>query len=49
MPLLVLTNVNFWKLTQYKNRETAEIYDRLGLAEYEAIERFVRWKESIEL
>jgi glucosamine-6-phosphate deaminase len=38
----------FWKRAQDRNRETAELYDRLGLAEYEAIEGFVRWKNTDE-
>ena len=33
----------FWKRAEDRNRETAELYDNLGLAEYEAIEGFVRW------
>ena len=33
----------FWQRAEQRNRETARIYDRLGLAEYEAIEAFVRW------
>ena len=39
----------FWKRAQDRNSETAALYDRLGLAEYEAIEGFVRWKESMDL
>ncbi|RYD69981.1 MAG: glucosamine-6-phosphate deaminase, partial [Sphingobacteriales bacterium] len=27
-----------------RNRDTAKAYDALGLAEYEAMEAFVRWK-----
>jgi glucosamine-6-phosphate deaminase len=34
----------FWKRAEDRNRDTARLYDRLGLAEYEAIEAFVRWK-----
>lgn len=34
----------FWVRAQERNRETAQIYDRLGLANYEAMEAFVRWK-----
>lgn len=34
----------FWKRAEDRNSETAEIYDQLGLAEYEAIEGFVKWK-----
>jgi glucosamine-6-phosphate deaminase len=33
----------FWQRAEQRNRTTAERYDRLGLAEYEAIEAFVRW------
>ncbi|MEM9185717.1 MAG: glucosamine-6-phosphate deaminase [Planctomycetota bacterium] len=33
----------FWQRAEDRNRGTAELYDRLGLAEYEAIEGFVRW------
>jgi len=32
-----------WNITGTKNRNTAEIYDQLGLAEYEAMEVFQRW------
>jgi glucosamine-6-phosphate deaminase len=34
----------FWQRAEDRNRATAKIYDQLGLAEYEAIEGFVRWK-----
>ena len=33
----------FWQRAEDRNRTTAESYDLLGLAEYEAIEGFVRW------
>jgi glucosamine-6-phosphate deaminase len=33
----------FWQRAEQRNAETAQIYDALGLAEYEAIEGFVRW------
>lgn len=36
----------FWKRAEDRNRETANIYRELGLAEYEAMEAFVRWKFS---
>lgn len=36
----------FWERAEQRNRHTAEVYDQLGLAEYEAIEGFVRWKPS---
>ena len=35
----------FWQRADDRTRATAEIYDQLGLAEYEAMEAFVRWKE----
>jgi glucosamine-6-phosphate deaminase len=38
----------FWKRAEDRNSETARLYDRLGLAEYEAIEGFVRWNGSTE-
>ncbi|HET8753973.1 MAG TPA: glucosamine-6-phosphate deaminase [Salinimicrobium sp.] len=34
----------FWVRAQERNRETAKNYDKLGLANYEAMEAFVRWK-----
>jgi glucosamine-6-phosphate deaminase len=34
----------FWQRAEERNRQTAKIYDELGLAEYEAIEGFVRWR-----
>lgn len=34
----------FWVRAEERTRETARIYDELGMAEYEAIEAFVRWK-----
>ena len=33
----------FWQRAEDRNRDTAQLYDKLGLAEYEAIEGFVRW------
>ncbi len=35
----------FWQRADDRTRTTAELYDKLGLAEYEAMEAFVRWKE----
>lgn len=32
----------FWQRAEERNRATAQLYDRLGMAEYEAIEVFVR-------
>jgi glucosamine-6-phosphate deaminase len=34
----------FWVRAEERNSETAEIYHELGLANYEAMEAFVRWK-----
>jgi glucosamine-6-phosphate deaminase len=34
----------FWVRAEDRTRETAKSYDRLGLAEYEAMEAFVRWE-----
>jgi glucosamine-6-phosphate deaminase len=31
----------FWQRAEDRNRDTARLYDRLGLPEYEAIEGFV--------
>ncbi len=33
----------FWQRAESRNRKTAELYDKLGLAEYEAMEAFVRY------
>ncbi len=33
----------FWVRAEDRNRETAQCYDRLGLAEYQAMEAFVRY------
>lgn len=33
----------FWQRAEERNRATAELYNKLGLAEYEAMEAFVRW------
>ena len=34
----------FWVRAEDRTRDTAKSYDRLGLAEYEAMEAFVRWE-----
>lgn len=34
----------FWQRAEDRNRNTAIRYDKLGLAEYEAIEGYVRWR-----
>ena len=36
----------FWQRAEDRNAETARIYDALGLAEYQAVEGFVRWNWS---
>ncbi|MCC6239477.1 MAG: glucosamine-6-phosphate deaminase [Phycisphaerales bacterium] len=36
----------FWERAEDRNRNTAELYDKLGLAQYAAIEGFVRWQEG---
>ena len=36
----------FWQRAEARNSDTARRYDKLGLAEYEAIEGFVRWDGS---
>lgn len=37
----------FWQRAEDRNRDTARLYDALGLAEYEAIEGFVRWHDRM--
>ncbi len=34
----------FWQRAEDRNKETAHLYNQLGLAEYEALEAFVKWK-----
>ena len=34
----------FWQRAEDRNKETAEIYDQMGMARYAAMEAFVRWK-----
>ena len=34
----------FWIRAEQRNQQTAKVYDDLGLADYEAMEAFVRWK-----
>jgi len=36
----------FWQRAEDRNRHTAQLYDRLGLPEYQAIEGFVLWRPS---
>lgn len=33
----------FWQRAEDRNRETAQLYNQLGLAHYAAMEAFVRW------
>ncbi|MFV0541210.1 MAG: glucosamine-6-phosphate deaminase [Aestuariibaculum sp.] len=34
----------FWQRAEDRNKETAELYDQLGMSHYAAMEAFVRWK-----
>ena len=34
----------FWQRAKDRNKATAELYRQLGLAEYEAMEAFARWR-----
>ena len=34
----------FWLRAEERNQKTAEVYDKLGLANYQAMEAFVKWK-----
>lgn len=34
----------FWQRAECRNKETADLYDALGMAHYAAMEAFVRWK-----
>lgn len=36
----------FWQRAEARNRHTAEVYDKLGLPEYQAMEAFVRWRST---
>jgi glucosamine-6-phosphate deaminase len=38
----------FWQRAEDRNKATAVAYDKLGLAEYEAIEGFVKWRDNGE-
>ena len=33
----------FWQRAEVRNAGSAEVYNKLGLAEYAAMEAFVRW------
>ena len=39
----------FWVRAEDRTRETAQLYDKLGMAEYESIEAFIRWKFEDEV
>lgn len=39
----------FWQRAEQRNRGTADLYDKLGMAEYEAIEVFARYSKGGEL
>jgi glucosamine-6-phosphate deaminase len=39
----------FWQRAEARNADTAQRYDKLGLAEYAALEGFVRWKGDLKL
>lgn len=34
----------FWQRAEDRNRETADLYDKLGMSHYAAMEAFVRWE-----
>ncbi|WP_138430599.1 glucosamine-6-phosphate deaminase [Fodinibius saliphilus] len=36
----------FWQRSEQRNRGTAKLYDKLGFAEYEAIEGFVQYRKN---
>jgi len=38
----------FWQRAEDRNRGTADLYNKLGFAEYEAIELFVRYDEHLK-
>lgn len=38
----------FWQRAEERNSQTAKLFDALGLAEYQAIEGFVRWDGKID-
>ncbi len=39
----------FWQRAEDRNRATAELYDKLGLAEYDAIEAFALYQPSVRV
>ncbi len=38
----------FWQRAEERNRQTARLYDQLGLPEFYALEGFVQWRDSDE-
>lgn len=38
----------FWQRAEDRNRGCAQLYDQLGLSEFEGIEGFVRWKGELD-
>jgi glucosamine-6-phosphate deaminase len=36
----------FWQRAEDRNRDTAKVYDRLGLPEFYALEAFVQWRDG---
>ncbi len=39
-----VTSREFWQRAEERNKATADLYNNLGLAEYAAMEAFVRWQ-----
>ncbi len=39
----------FWQRAEDRNAATAQLYDEMGLAEYEAIEGFVQWNPEMKI
>ena len=37
----------FWQRAEDRNRQTAKVYDALGLPEFYALEGFVQWREDV--
>ena len=38
----------FWQRAEDRNRNTAALYDQLGLPQYYALEGFVRWEDGVD-
>lgn len=39
----------FWQRSEDRNRATAQLYQKIGLANYEAMEAFVQWHPGKEI